>query len=389
MSFLLLLGAVTSGQVRLCHQEFYLLNRNVLELREDGKRLSMKEAQAAFTQHKFVPIETKGNELNKGFVSHVYWLAIPLVNLQSKEESLEAGIANAGLYNLEYYLTGPNGTILNQYVTGKSYNYSHRPIANRHYYFPLGLKPYTSAVVFYRIDLCGNGFNAPLRLVSTSFRQRTEASIYLFYAFFCGLLAFVAFFSLIAFFWTRSKIYLYYGIYVISGTLFFLADGDLDYPWLYPHSPGWALIAPSMYGSVMIFFMLLFMSSFLRLKSSRKWLYRLTRVCECSLLVLMLVIPISHSFLKVTDFRTFVYYYGVCAISSACVLICLCVVRRVWDRFLLAYLYGAAILSVLIAVFIYVIHSFNIFSALLPTFNYILYGFLSEITILSVALLYS
>lgn len=388
---LFLLNTIASAQVRLCHRDSYLLNGNVSELREGENRLSAKEAWAAFRDNRFSHIATLGNELNKGFVNRIYWLAIPVANLQSNPEALEAGIANAGLYHLEYYLlSSSSGAVLNQCLTGKSYGFSHRPINNRHYYFPVYLKPQMQAIIFYRIDMCGNGLNAPLRLVTTDYRERAEASTYLSYAFFCGLLAFVCFFSLVAFFWTRGKIYLYYCAYVMTGTLFFLADGDLDFGWLYPNWPGWALIAPSMYGSAMVFFMLLFMGSFLRLKSSHNFLFKLAALSQLSLLLLMLLIPISHSFLQNDPaFRTFTYFYGACSIGSACLVQFYCILRRVLDRYSPSYLYGAAILSVLVSVFIYVIHSFNILPALFPSFNYILWGFLIEICTLSIALLYS
>lgn len=390
-AFFFLLSAIASAQVSLCHQDFYLLDGNVSELREAKDRLSAKDAWTDFKESKFSPILTVHNELNKGFVNHVYWLAIPVVNLQSTPEALEAGIANAGLYHLEcYLLSDPDGAVMDQYSTGKSYDFYHRPINNRHYYFPIYFKPKTQAIIFYRVDMCGNGFNAPLRLVTTGFREKTETGTYLFYAFFCGVLAFVCFFSLIAFFWTKGKIYLYYCTYVMTGTLFFLADGDLDFGWLYPHWTKWALIAPSMYGSAMVFFMLLFMRDFLRLKSTHSFLFKLTVLSQLSLLFLMLLIPISHSILQDdTSFRTFTYFYGTCSVSSACLVQLYCILRRMWDKYKPAYLYGAAVSGVLLAIFIYAIHSFNIFGAPFPYFNYVLWSCLTEITIFSIALLYN
>lgn len=387
---LLVIKGAFCAQVKLCHQSSYNLNSSVFELQESDKKLSIKEAWSYFNSNKFTSIATRHNELNKGFVSHVYWLAIPITNLQAKPETLEVGIANAGIYSLEYYLvSNSDSSVINQRFTGKSFDFFHRPIINRHYYFPLLLKPQSKSIIFYRVDICGNGFNTPLRLVTKNFRETSEANVYLSYAFFCGLLGFVSFFSLIAFYWTKDTIYLYYCAYVVCGTLFFLADGDLDYGWLYPHWPAWALIAPSMYGVAMVFFMLLFMSGFLHLKLSHPFLFKLLIITLFLLIILLLLIPISHSFLHNIFLRTFTYFYGVCVIILACLLQFFCILRRVQDKYQPAYLYGTAILSVLAAVFIYTIHSFNIFSVLFPSFNYILWGFLIEISILSIALLYS
>lgn len=389
--FLLQSSHTASVQVHLSNLNSYTLNKNIYLLKEQTNNLlSVKEALKLFNQHQFTHLSNLDNNLNLGFVDHFYWIAIPLKNTSNKSVELEAGVTNQGVYRLEYYFVSyPDGKVLDAKVTGKHYDFFKRQIVCRHYYFPLKLDKGEQAVIFYRIDMRGNGFYLPLCLVTNAYRIQSESKDYLSYAFFSGFLTFVSFFSLVTFLWTKDRVYLFYCLYVASGCLLFLADGDLDFQWLYPHLPAWATIAPSMYAGIIVVFMLFFMSDFLQLKTTYKKLFIFSRVIIAMIISLLILIPINYLVFENIAVKRFTYYYGFISLVAGSLLTIYCIVRRILDRYRPAYLYGAANLSIFLAAVIYVLHSFNVVTTADVPFNYILLGFTIEIFVLSFALIYS
>lgn len=398
MNYLLLLifiliqvGNRAFSQVHLSNDNTYAFKDNIYLFQEPYEgRLSIKEVAGYYDRHLFRHLSNPDNNLNLGFVDHFYWIAIPIENVSDKTVNLEAGITNQGVYQLEYYFVFyPDRKVLDTKIAGKHYDFFNRPVICRHYYFPFRLSRGQQAVIFYRIDLRGNGFYTPLCLVTTAYRIQSESSGYLYYAFFFGFLTFISFFSLVTFLWTRDRVYLFYSLYVASGCLMFLADGDLDYQWLYPHWPAWATIAPSMYAGAIVVFMLFFMSDFLQLKTSHKKLFITSRTLAAIVISVMTMIPIAYDVLENMSFRRFVYYYGFTALLAGSLFPVFCIIRRIFDRYRPAYLYGAAILSIFLAAIIYILHSFDVLTTADVPFNYILLGFTIEIFVLSFALIYS
>jgi signal transduction histidine kinase len=389
MIFWLLSAQTSYAQLLLDERNSYDLNGWVFSMMEIQKALTVNETIEELKAGKFTATPTPDNEFYKPLVKNVYWLAVP-VKASDRDVELEAGIANSGIYHVEYYLVSlPDGKVLKKHVTGKQYSFFSRLIKNRHYYFPVALKAGEQATILFRLDKRGDGLNAPVRLVKKPFRQQTEFSAYFQYAFFFGLMMFVSLFSIVSFLWSKDYVYLYHSLYVFCCCLFFLADGDLDYEWLYPDWPAWASIASSIYAVGIVFFMMLFMSSFLQLKASHPKLFKLARICTLSIASLFILIPLGYVFGGDITMRVGIYYYGLLCVTAGWLLSIYCIFRRVVDKFKPAYLYGFAIISVVLASTFYILQSLDITIHNFIPFNYLLVGFGIEIVILSFALIYS
>lgn len=390
----LLCGGITINtafaQLTLDGRDNYNLNGYVYVLIEKQDVLNSNNAFLAFKRHQFTKVATPDNEFYRPLVKKVYWLAIPVIASTKSSSDVEAGIANSGIYEVEYYLVdNMNGKIIRQHFTGKRYSFFSRSVRSRHYYFPVSLHTNQQAIVFFRLDKRGDGLNAPIRLLKKSYRQETEFNIYFQYAFFFGLMMFVSFFSIVSFLWTRDLVYFYHSLYVLCCCLFFLADGDLDYQWLYPDWPAWASVASSLYAIAIVFFMLLFMAEFLQLKASRPYLFKISRICTFAIAVLFILVPLGYVSGKIVNLRVIIYYYGSFCVIWGWVLSIYCIVRRVMDGHKPAYLYGIAILSVVLASIFYILQSLAITIHNFIPFNYLLFSFCLEILILSFALIYS
>lgn len=381
---------VASAQLKLGGKSDYNLNGYVYTLTEGKKTITPDEAFQAFKNHQFTAAPTPDNEFYLPLVKSVYWLAIPLSASASGNTDLETGLANSGIYHVEYYLiNNTDGDVIKKHITGKHYNFVTRAVKNRHYYFPLSLKPDQQATIFFRLDKRGDGLNAPVRLLKKTYRQQTEFNTYFQYAFFFGLMMFVSFFSIVSFLWTKDHVYFYHSLYVFCCCLFFLADGDLDYEWFYPNWPAWASIASSLYAIGIVFFMLLFMTEFLQLKASHARLFKLSRICTYGIASLFILVPLGYVLGRNVNIRVGIYYYGLFWVAAAWLISIYCIIRRIIDKHRPAYLYGFAILSVVLAAVFYILQSLAITTHNFIPFNYLLWGFGIEILILSFALIYS
>jgi len=386
---LFLLSNRIQAQVHLDGRNSYSLDGNVFILKESEKLLSIGESWEYFTQKKFNPITSSGNSINLGFVRDVYWLAIPVKNTSIDSQSLEAGIDNGGIFHLEFYLLYADGRLIDKHITGTNYDFDSRAIPNRHFYFPINLEPGIGAVIFYRIDMRGNGFHIPMQLLKKDYIRVRESRISIYYAFFSGWLVFVSFFSFLTYLLTKDRVYIFYCLYITSYCLFFIGDGNFDVVWFYPHWPSLGTISPTIYALCICFFMLLFMSDFLHLKTTHKKLFILSRIWALLLISVMILLPCAYVFSTNIGLRIFVFYYCLILAAGAWGIQIYCIIRRIADKYKPAYLYGVALIGVFLAGAFYVLHVLNVVPDLLPAFFYTSVGFAIEIIMLSFALVYS
>ncbi|MEO6719295.1 MAG: 7TM diverse intracellular signaling domain-containing protein [Ferruginibacter sp.] len=387
---LLVVANKIHAQVLLDGKQMYSFDDNIFILKETKQAISITQAWNEYNDKKFNLIQSTNSAVNFGFVKNVYWFAIPLKNITARQLQLEAGIDNGGIFEIEFYLlSAGNGNLVSQFHTGSHFNYSTRPIANRHFYFPVNIGPDSNAVIFYRIDMRGNGLHLPFLLVRKGLSQKNESGIGFFYVFFCGWLSFVVLFSMIAFFWLRNRLYLFYSLYVASSCFVFLGDGNFDVQWLYPHWPWLATISPSVYALLTYIFMLLFTNDFLQLKVVQYKLFRFVQLWVILLGVALVLLPSAYIFSSNISFRYFVFHYSFLIFICTSLLQIFSIAWRIKDKFKPAYLYGIAVGGVLLSSVVYALHVLNLMPDLVPTYIYLPIGFSFEIVVLSVALFYN
>jgi signal transduction histidine kinase len=393
MKYWLLIGVFTFNvalaQVHLDKRDYYTVDGNVFIFEEQQKALSIEESWQSFIHGEFKLVKTHDNDINLGLVKNVYWLAIPIVNVLQQNQKFETGIDNGGIFHLEFYQMTTKGKLTSAFVTGTNYKFKTRAIPNRHFFFPLDISALNEAVIIYRIDMRGDGFNIPLRIARPGYAASVQSSISIFYAFYCGWLAFVTIFSFICFFWSRESIYLFYSMYVISFGLLFLGNGNFDVAYIYPDWPWLGTISPSVYVLFMAFFMLLFMKEFLQLKTSNKKLYVLTKVWSVLLIVSILLLVAAYIYSTNSNFRMVVFAYGFVTFVSAWALQFYCIGSRIADGFKPARLYGIALIGALFSTAFYLLNLLDVMPEIIPKYIYLPIGFAFELILLSVALISS
>ncbi len=376
------------AQVQLDNRSAYSLSGYASILSETEDPLSIQEAWAAYRQNKFAAVQ-RTSYIESGFVKNIYWVALPIQNTLTATQNLEAGIDNGGIFQIEFYLLNTNGQVLSQFITGSKYDFYTRPIQYRRFLFPMAVEPLASLVIFYRVDMRGNALHLPLLLEKRGSRQGFDSRISLFYAVYSGGLLFVSLFSFLAWLYAKNRLYLFYSLYVLSFCLCFLGDGNFDVVWLYPHWPFLATLSPTIYGLFFCGFMLLFMSGFLQLEQSHKRMNWTVKLWLGLLAADLVLLPLAYVVFTNMALRMIVFTYTLFCFAGALVVQISCIVLRIKDNYKPAYLYGAALGFVIMALCMYLLRVLSIIPDLIPSYVYTPLGVGMEIIILSFALIYT
>lgn len=389
---LLILSALVlfhaKAQVLLSNQNSYSLKNHIFLLKET-RPLSITGVVTFYQQKKFSPVATENNSIEWGFIKNIYWVAIPVRNMLASEQNLLTGIDNGGIFSVEYFLCDSSGKVMAHYLTGNRFDFSTRPIADRHFFFPLTVAAQQPAIIFFRVDMRGNALHLPLKIISPQQLQIFNSKLSLFYALYSAGLLFICFLGMLSFLWIKNTVYLFYAAYVFSYFLCFLGDGNYDVLWLYPHLPFLSSLSPAMYGFALCFFMLLFMSRFLKLPSTHPKFYRLLKIWFVFLLSNLLLLPVAYLTFTNIFLRGFAFYFTFISFMGSIILQVVGILLRMKDRYQPAYLYGSALVFVFLSFVFYVLRITNVIPDLIPSFIYVPLGFGLEILILSFALIYS
>lgn len=223
---------------------------------EDKNRtLSAEKAKELFIAGKFNPLPL--GDYNAGFTKSYFWLAIK-PSASVTDQNLIVG--NAHINRLEFYLADQNGMRL-QYLTGDHYPFKKRPISHRLFVFPLqaGIK----GLYLVKVDKSNESLQLKVEILNNEhFLQRTSRES-LITGMLWGITVLLILFGSFLFITVKEKLYLYYVLYILSGTLWILADKGFGYQFLWPDSPGFASLARPVFNCIAMIMLLEFMQVFI------------------------------------------------------------------------------------------------------------------------------
>lgn len=223
---------------------------------EDKNRtLSAEKAKKLFFAGKFNPLPL-GN-YNAGFTKSYFWLAIKPSGSVTDQNLI---VGNAHINRLEFYLADQNGMRL-KYLTGDHYPFKKRPISHRLFVFPLqaGIK----GLYLVKVDKSNESLQLKVEILNNEhFLQRTSRES-LITGMLWGITVLLILFGSFLFITVKEKLYLYYVLYILSGTLWILADKGFGYQFLWPDSPGFASLARPVSNCIAMIMLLQFMQVFI------------------------------------------------------------------------------------------------------------------------------
>ena len=174
--------------------------------------------------------------LNAGIAKAYYWLHFNIANKENYDSSLVIDIENPRLNELELFEVS-KGVMRSLGKTGDFFPFSQRPIVHKNFVYPVSIVPHDSKDYFLFVNQVGHTLTLPVKsFTSKNFAFRTSEN-YLKDGITYGVLLFVAILSFMFFLATRHYLYLYYGLYILTGIMWLLSYFGLGYQYLWSNSP--------------------------------------------------------------------------------------------------------------------------------------------------------
>ncbi|MDH5680244.1 MAG: ATP-binding protein [Spirochaetota bacterium] len=350
------------------------IGKSLYLLEDKSKSLTIQDIITSPHKEKFVRSEKYSH--NFGHTSSVYWVRFDVRNSSDRAISWLLEVSYPLLDFVDIYI--PTGKQQFQVTrTGDKIPFSSREVDYRKIMFSLTEKPRSLKTYYLRFKSEGAMIISlymwsPINF--TDFVIKSETALGLFY----GILLIMIFYNLFVFLSIRDNSYLYYVIFIFGMTVYYLVIDGVLFQYL-PHELGfWTNKQLSMIAFLVVLFGLQFIRSFLHLKN--KYIY-----LDKAVKIVMSVILLSFVLSPFTEYRYSSQLSGAMAIVAALFSMTLGVHSFIKKfrpaRFLLiawfTFLSGAIIQS---------LRNLGIIPDNLITSNFMRFGSISEVFLLSLAL---
>jgi len=264
------------------------LASSIYILEDKTCKLNPQQVQQLFKEEKF-RILNKGN-FNPGFTKSVYWLAIRASEKDSKQKLI---IGNAHINRLHFYISTSSGTNL-KYTTGDYYPFKQRPIKYHLFTFPLEGK--VGDIYLLRVDKHGESLQLEAHILSNELFFQKTMNENLITGLLWGIILLVLVFGCFLYITVREKLYLYYVLYIIIGSLWIMADKGYGYQYLWPDFPYFASRARPIFNSLATIMLLQFMQVFIGQSKESRFFKPIVYIKATSLLmaILFFSLPIEE-----------------------------------------------------------------------------------------------
>ncbi|SFT87807.1 Serine phosphatase RsbU, regulator of sigma subunit [Lishizhenia tianjinensis] len=200
------------------------------------------------------------NTLNFGFYDGAVWLKLYIGAPQRFNYILE--LKNPYLDNVTLFVKNEKN-YFQEYEVGDKFPFSKRVDEHRYFHFPLT----GSQTIIMRFDNAGDQFAIPAYLFSNKALNKRDYEEQFILGIYYGIILFVLLFNFFIYFRIQLTPNFYYVLYLIGLMLLQLGLGGHGFQYLWPSSPYLANHMLPIMASLGVFFLLLFVRSFLQLKT--------------------------------------------------------------------------------------------------------------------------
>ncbi|MDW3646663.1 MAG: 7TM diverse intracellular signaling domain-containing protein [Bacteroidia bacterium] len=208
--------------------------------------------------------------LNLASIPYPVWVRFSLINESNSSLFLEIG--SPLLEEIEVYEIGDSTESL-LYSGGIGNVFDHRPILAENWTFNLELKQGESRS-YYLKARTGYPFLMPINVSEARAFASSKTQENVFWGLYIGIMIFAFLYNFFIFFSTRERTYLYYIIYILGSTIFYLGLQGSSFKLLWPNNPGMNFYLPMIICLTNIPVML-FTFRFLNISSEDKIPYRI------------------------------------------------------------------------------------------------------------------
>ncbi len=213
---------------------------------------------------------------NLGYRRSALWVRVDLQNRFDEPRDWVAYIGFPNLDRVDFYYQDAAGT-WQSHAAGSALPFRARHLMHRSINFEFQVLPAEPMSIYFRVESTGS-LQFPLALASTTFfaseAQRTLFTSGLYY----GLMLMIAIYSFTVWYTSREPGFLYFALLVVFGSFYSLSTQGLAYQYLWPEAPAWANRATGVFSLMANVAAVLFVRSFLNLKSLDHRLDRAARL---------------------------------------------------------------------------------------------------------------
>ncbi|MBH8570790.1 hypothetical protein KB206_17990 [Microvirga sp. STS02] len=305
--WLLLVLALLGGPARAAQPEDTLavspsnpalyLEENYYSMLEDPTgRLRLADVQSPAWSHRFVVLRGSGHPPNIQHPRSTYWLRITVRHAPAENAAWYLELYDSHIGQAVFYGPRPgSATAYDSVATGASHSFATRPHPYKNFLFDLPPRPGETATYYLRLHSdTRTSFRAMLH---SGAGLIPELSLqYWLLGMFYGVLFIMVLYNLILFFFLKERTYLYYVLYVLSGTLLFLTEDGLGFQYLWSASPELNHFVGALAPVLLLLTFATYASGFLDTASRLPALHRLgTWVVGGSTALLVLDAAVVHS----------------------------------------------------------------------------------------------
>lgn len=209
---------------------------------------------------------------NFGFGPVAMWFWLPIEN--TSEETLERiiEIKNPVLDEVVLYQVKGDQLISRQ-VSGDRYPVNERPSDHYNLLFPIEVPAGEQQDLYLKVMTDG-AMQLPITIWSARRFHLADQIRLLGFGILFGVLLVMACYNLFAYFMLQDRVFFYYSGYAFSLVLFEAAMNGFANQYLWPESAWWRSHSVSLFAPTLVGFGALFARSFLQLKMSQRWLYK-------------------------------------------------------------------------------------------------------------------
>ncbi len=269
--FLLLFISITStaaGEevITLTNDQSRVLLKNSIYLLEDPEgNLSLEDVLENITAFQIHP----SAEPNLGFSRSKYWAMLIIVN-NSDRENWFLELAYPPFDSITQYIVEgprPGAEIISRGKTGDAVPLSEKNNPYRTHVLPLPIKPGEKRYVFLELK-SESSFVLPLRIWQGEAYYKNNSKGVLLFGIMFGFFLIMALYHIPLYFSSREKSYLFYSVFVTVYFFFQTGMSGLASVYLWPENTWWISRALPFFGSLSIFFTLIFTREFLQTKKN-------------------------------------------------------------------------------------------------------------------------
>lgn len=202
---------------------------------------------------------------NLGYRRSALWVRVDLDNRFDEPRDWVAYIGFPNLDRVDFYYQDVAGD-WQSHAAGSALPFRARHLMHRSINFEFQVPPSEPMSLYFRVESTGS-LQFPLALASTTFfaseAQRSLFTSGLYY----GLMLMIAIYSFTVWFTSREPGFLYFALLVVFGSFYSLATQGLAYQYLWPEAPTWANRATGVFSLMANVAAILFVRSFLNIKS--------------------------------------------------------------------------------------------------------------------------